>query len=709
MIKYFILGILCMAASLSNAQHTTVRGSVSNAAGQSPMSNVSVILDGSVQKNTGKNGTYEFTGVAAGEHKLTFAFLGYEKSEFVFRADPGQEIIEIPELRLKASAIQIDEIVIAAYPSNYSYKYEGSSSVISSREIELSHPIGTEEILKKASGINVSGDMGISNRLNVGIRGSYPRRSGNILLMEDGTPIAPAPYLAPEAYYNPPGDRIDAIEIIKGADILTFGSNTMYGAINYITKKPPLTPALGIQLTGGGRGYHSEYITYGGTWDRIGVELQVLNKEFGGFQDNSGSSIFNTTAKLYTELNTRSSVYVKLNYHQERSNATYSALTPLTYRIDPLQNPFDADDLDTKRYGVDFIYNYQLSRKIILSSKLYVSQFQRDWWRQENTLIKATAAQSYLGETIYSDRYSYLEGLTFDDDDYIRVGKVAGGKESTRARNRLFRVAGFQQALRYDIADGDFTMNLETAVKGHLESFSNVEMKNDSSRYARSGTVDKDLFYELAAYSGHVTNKLSYKRISLTPSIRYEWVQMFGFDKLAISKMPDNNGDKYFGSRKNVYSSLVPGASLSFHLIDKYPDQLNVFAGIYKGYTAPIADNAFLNVDDGVVSSPSPDKPVNREPEASLNYEMGIRGDLLDRFANFQLIYFNNRIKNYYSAGRNEAFQTLGSVNINGIETSVHLNLHELMETGDHHIMLNFSGTFMHGKILSGLLKILTC
>ena len=30
----------------------------------------------------------------------------------------------------------------------------------------------------------------------------------------------------------------------------------------------------------------------------------------------------------------------------------------------------------------------------------------------------------------------------FGNDDYIRVGKVVAGKESTRARNRLFRVGG---------------------------------------------------------------------------------------------------------------------------------------------------------------------------------------------------------------------------------------------------------------------------
>ena len=93
--------------------------------------------------------------------------------------------------------------------------------------------------------------MGISNRLNVGIRGSYPRRSANILLLEDGTPIAPAPYLSPEAYYNPPSDRLDGIEILKGADILSYGANTMYGVVNYITKKPPVKPTLGLNIVGG--------------------------------------------------------------------------------------------------------------------------------------------------------------------------------------------------------------------------------------------------------------------------------------------------------------------------------------------------------------------------------------------------------------------------------------------------------------------------
>lgn len=703
--KYIYTISLLTSSFLSFAQHATIKGIIKNEADNSVMPYVSINLDGTISKNSDIKGNYQFNDVAIGEHKIVFAFLGYEKNEVTVNVLSENEVIDLQALKLKPSAIMISEVVVSSPTLNFSSRYEGSNTIISSKEIELTKPIGTEEILKKVEGVNVSGDMGISNRLNVGIRGSYPRRSANILIMEDGTPIAPAPYLAPEAYYNPPSDRLDGIEILKGADILAYGSNTMYGAINYITKKPPLKPTLGINLTAGENGYHSEYLTYGGTWNNIGAELQVLNKQFDGFQDNSQSSIFNTSAKLYSELNTRSSVYLKLNYHQEKSKASYSALTPYSFNTDARQNPFDADDLNTKRYAVDFIYNFKISKNTLLSTKVYVSQFQRDWWRQENTLIKASTASAYLGNDIYDDRYAYLNGRTFGNDDYIRVGKVSTGEESTTARNRLFRVGGVQESFKYNIEKEDFKMNLELIAKGHWETFNNIEIKNDSSRFSRSGILIKDQYFELAAYSGMLKDKFTYKKISVTPSLRYEWVEMRSYDRLAISKMTNNDGSNDFGSQKNVYSSFIPGASISYEVLSAGINKITAYAGIYKGYTAPTAETGFLSVEDGIVSTPSDTKPINRLPETSFNYEAGIRGCLLKEFACVKASYFNNNISNYYSAGRNEAFQTLGAVNINGIEGVVNLNLHKLLNNEKHQIVLSFSGTMMKGKVLSGLLK----
>ena len=701
---FFVL--LTFVSNSICSQNAIIKGKVVSSENGSPMPFISVSLNNVSHKYTDSKGLFVFENVMPDTNTLSFYTIGYDKIQQEVIVKYEKEIIELPVIKMEANSIQIAEVIINATSNTYSTKYEGSNFIINSKDIELTKPIGTEEILKKVSGVNVSGDMGISNRLNVGIRGSYPRRSANILLLEDGTPIAPAPYLSPEAYYNPPSDRLDGIEILKGADILSYGANTMYGVVNYITKKPPVKPTLGLNIVGGENGYHSEYFTYGGTWNKIGAELQILNKGFNGFQQNSSSDIFNTTLKLYAELSKRSSFYLKLNYHQEKSKATYSGLTPYTFNKDAKQNPFDADDLISKRYAVDLMHNYQLTENTLLSTKIYASQFQRDWWRQENIIISGSSAATYLKDNVLNDRYDYLNDQTFESNDYIRVGKLVNGKESTRARNRTFKFAGLQETFKYTLSREQFKMNFEVIAKVHLEGFNNVEIKNDSSRFSRSGVMDRDQYYELQAYSAVIKDKLTFNnKLSLTPYLRYELVEMRSSDRLAIAKMSNNNGSKNFGSLKNTYSSFIPGASLSYNFLKTEKHNLALFAGIYKGYNAPTADVGFLNVEDGVVSAASDEKPVNKLPETSLNYEAGVRGEVFKEFLGTQITYFSNNIKNYYSAGRNEAFQTLGAVSIQGIESTVQLNLHKLMNSEKHQIVLSFSGTFMQGKVLSGKLQ----
>lgn len=705
-IKYIITSVfLFVSASLLIAQDTKIKGLIISGEDSAPLSGVYISYGANKGTYTNDKGEFQFTQLAIGKYPIAISSLGFAKIDTVITIDNVSQIIDLGTLTIQPSAISIQEIVIVQ-PSislGYSTRYQGSNTIVTQKEILQTAPIGTEEVLKKVAGVNISGDMGISNRLNAGIRGSYPRRAVSLLLLEDGTPIAPAPYLAPEAYYNPPSDRLDGIEIIKGADILAYGANTVYGVINYITKRPPSKPTLGVNLTGGGNGYNSQYLTYGGTWDKIGAEIQILNKSFGGFQDNSSSSIFNTTAKMFAEFGKKSSIYVKLNYHQEKSKATYSALTPFSFNLDPTQNPFDADDLNTKRYAVDIIHKYQFGKNLVLSSKVYAHQFNRDWWRQENTLIKASTARTYLGDEIYFDRYSYLEGKTFGTDDYVRVGKVVNGKESTRARNRQFRVAGVQETINYKWTTAKTENMLEIGIKGHSESFKNQEFKNDSSRFSRSGTMDKDEQYDLYALSSHIKHSTTFNnKFSITPLIRFELVDMRKYNMIQIAQSADNDGSRFYGSKHNTFTSLLPGINLGYLFFNR----LNFYAGVYKGYTAPIADVGFLNVNnEGVVGTPATDADINMQPETSLNYEAGIRGYTKNNFINGQATYFNNNISNFYSAGRNEAFESLGKVNINGVELATNFNLHELYKNQKHKITIGLSASLMRGRVLSGRLK----
>lgn len=662
-----------------------------------------VEFDSTVVVQGDERARFVISNVTAGDHHVRIMMLGYESLDTVFHVKGTEGTIDLGKLVMKSKMYQVAEVVISAPQYPFCDKYMGSSSAVGKAELNRTQPLGSEEVLKKTSGINVSGDMGISNRLNVGIRGSYPRRAGNILLLEDGTPIAPAPYLAPEAYYNPPSDRLDGIEIIKGADVLTMGSNTVYGAVNYITKKPPVKPTLGVNLTSGMNGYNAQFITYGGTWQNVGAELQVLNKTFGGYQDNSGFSIFNTTAKIYAETGKRSSLYMKINYHQEKAKASYSSMTPFTFRTDPYQNPFDADDLQTRRYAADVVYNVQLGKSLMLSSKVYATQFNRDWWRQENTLVKASAVRNYVGDEIYFDRYNYLEGQSSGNNDWVRVGKIVNGRESTKARNRLFKVAGVQETMRMDWVAGRITGKLEVGAKAHWESFNNQEIKNDSSRFARSGTIVLDELFRLSAWSGYVKNTFTIGKLAFAPVVRYEIVEMTQTDLLANAASPGNTGDDDFGITRNTFSSLLPGANLSYTMRG-LKNEVVLYAGAYKGYTPPTSGVGFLRVEDGEVTAPQTDETANMLPETSINAEAGVRFMLWNNAVTGQATGFRNSITNFYSAGRNEAFQSLGSVTISGMEATVVFNADALWKNKNHKMQLALNGTLMTSAITSGLL-----
>lgn len=662
-----------------------------------------VEFDGKIVTQSDAEGKFSIPNVVAGDHVLRVVILGYENLDTTIHVAGTEGELNLGKLTMKSKPFQVQEVVISAPQYPYSDKYMGSSSAVGKAELNRTQPMGSEEVLKKTAGVNVSGDMGISNRLNVGIRGSYPRRAGNILLLEDGTPIAPAPYLAPEAYYNPPSDRLDGIEIIKGADVLTLGSNTVYGAVNYITKKPPVKPTFGLNVTSGTNAYNSQFLTYGGTWNNVGAEMQVLNKSFGGFQDNSSFSIFNATAKVYAETGARSSLYMKVNYHQEKAQASYSSMTPFTFRTDPYQNPFDADDLSTRRYAADVVYNVQIGKSVVLSSKVYATQFNRDWWRQENTLVKASSVRTYVGDEIYFDRYAYLEGQTFGNDDWVRVGKIANGRESTKARNRLFKVAGAQETMKMEWTAGKLQGKLEVGGKAHFESFNNQEIKNDSSRFSRSGSIVVDELFCLSSYSGYVKNTFTLGGLAFAPVVRYEVVEMTKADLLVNAASPDNTGDDDFGVTKNTFSSLLPGANLSFTM-RKGLGEVCFYTGAYKGYTPPTSGVGFMRVEDEEVSSLTEGETPNMLPETSINAEAGIRFALWKNAVAGQTAIFRNNITNFYSAGRNEAFQSLGSVTISGIEAVVVFNADALWKNKNHRLSLTVNGTFMTSAITDGKL-----
>lgn len=509
--------------------------------------------------------------------------------------------------------------------------------------------------------------------------------------------LHPAPYIAPGAYYNPVSDRVKAIEVYKGADMLRFGPNNMYGGINYITALPPQKPELRFKLVGGQRGYTTGLFSYGGTWNKLGALVEAVYKDFGGFTDNSSMQVLNLNAKIFAELTEKQSLYFKISGQYEDNQASLSSITPFTFETDPTQNPFDADRFTMRRYGLDIIHKWLPNSNISLTSKIYATDFERDWWRQVNTVIPAADVRNYVGEQIYKDRYSYLDDAQFGADDYVRVGRILNGMESTTDSRWIFTVSGFKELLTAKWQAGAQEHELEASFKLHQESYNNRFLVAENSRWARSGNPATDQEFGLWSVSGYVRNEFNFNDWKVTPILRIEHVEMDQQNLLALSADPNiQSPDEYL--LKNSYTIALPGTTIEYQA-----HRQTFFASAYHGFIAPSKVFGFFVERNGVLTTPNLGDELNIDPEVSTNLELGWRGNFLPEAIESQVTLFNTDVQNFVAAGENELFRKPGEVNIRGIEAAIATSL--LPANSKHELRLDLNATFMWTKVSEGAVE----
>lgn len=689
-----VLGtLLCfLFISISSFSQTKLTGRVVDATDSQPLIGAQIILqDGELGGVTNESGYFEFN-VDTETQSILIKYLGYEEKQIAITSTTS----DLGTLELNRANTTLDEVIVSASPQNFKKEFKGSNFRINPVVLKRINPLSTEEVLRTIPGVNIVGDMGLSNRPNISIRGSWGRRSKKVLLMEDGTPSAPAPYIAPGAYYNPVSDRIVSIEVYKGADMLKYGPNNMYGAVNYITALPPQKPTLRLKLTGGQRNYTSGLFSYGGTWNNIGGLVEGVYKKFDGFTDNSSVEILNLNAKIFAKLSENQSLYFKVSGQFEDNQASLSSQTPFTFETDPTQNPLDADQFTMRRYGVDIIHKWLPTEQSSFTTKVYASDFERDWWRQVTTKIRASEVQDYVGPDIFNQRYGYLNGKSFDDEDYVIVGRVVDGLESTTDSRWIYKVSGIKETFKTAWEAFNAPSHFEASINLHRETFKDVFLEADNTRWARYGTATKDLWYRLWSVNGYVRNEFHMGKIGITPILRFEHVDMYRQDLIAQAQDPTLQGTTE-GREPNVYDQFLPGLTINHQY-----ENGELFGSIYQGMIAPSKVFGFLVEQDGVVTNPLEGQSINIDPELSWNKEVGWRGSLFDNCINGQLTYFHNASRNFYAGGRNEVFQELGKINVQGVEMAFNA---EVLNKDGHQLHLLGNLTYMHSKVKEGRLE----
>ncbi|MFY9269839.1 MAG: TonB-dependent receptor [Candidatus Manganitrophaceae bacterium] len=457
----------------------------------------------------------------------------------------------------------------------------GSGEVIDQKTLENSRIFTTSEALRKVPGVQVRDEEGFGLRPNIGIRGLNPTRSSKVLLLEDGLFLTYAPYGDNATYYHPPIDRFERIEVLKGSGQILFGPQTVGGVINYMTPLPPAQPGGFLAFSGGNRDYLSGHLRYGGTWGGTGLVLDYVRKEGEGARENTFSALNDLNFKTVQALGTRQALTLKFNAYNEDSNVTYSGLTEAEFRANPRQNPFKNDFMFLKRYGTSAIHEYVFSNDLVLTTALYGSFVQRDWWRQS----------SNSGQRPNDSADPNCSGManlntTCGTEGRLRTYYHWGIEPRLRARHRLFGVES----------------ETHLGLRAHYEVQDRLQM-NGNFPGSRTGTVIEDNERKNQAYSAFLQNRFLLGNWTVTPGVRVERVFYQRTNRLA------NAGAGLNG--KTDLTEVIPGLGVTYS-----PGGTSFFAGAHRGFAPPRTEDIISNTTGGT---------VDLDPERSWNYELGIR------------------------------------------------------------------------------------
>ena len=647
------------------------------------------------------NGRYKIDNVTKGDYKVIVSFIGYKDFKDDVRIQ--DEKVYTIDAFLSIKPILMAKLEIISKSDNPYEDLPGAATVIDAQVLKTLNPIGTQEILEFVPGVSGFADDGIGNsRISVGIRGLNPRRSPRVLILEDGIPIQPAVYVYPNMYYNPPAERIDQVEVIKGSGSILYGPQTMGGVINYFTKRPRNQMGGLIKLIGGENGYSSFFSEYGGFKlgsERSKGELQLLYKRGDGFRDNNAFQQFNSTFKLNFRQSDSKNIYVKTNINYENSNATYTGLTEWSFKNNPRFNPKEDDNFEVLRAALDIIQTEKINSYISKSASTFLNFFDRRWWREYDMFIKPQSlndANEYTSaDELSKDGENGLSGWKDQTIDLVRVGNGINNFGILRK----FYVAGHESS--YDIEHKFFSApaKLNIGYRLYWERFEDdrkegnsptdrdgvyfVEIGPDSLDIIGNPAVNilgKSHHYETRAFSGYIQESLNAGIFNFRPGLRFEIFEQERIDRL--------NGSSYQDQTESV---ILPGFSLSADLYG-----MKLFGGIHRGYTPP--SSGAINIDMILVDYV--DNGLDVLPEKSWNKEIGVKGrfPLID----FEISGFHVDIENLIAAARATAFKNLGKVRTMGLESRASIYLSNFSSFLPN---INVVHTLMDSEVIEGSLS----
>jgi len=563
--------------------------------------------------------------------------------------------------------------------------------VVDDKALDEAQPRQIQDVFNRVPGVHVINDDGLGRHGGVGMRGSPPRRSRKIMTMEDGQSINMSTWIDPSVHYQPPVDRIESVEVVRGTSIV-HGPNNNHGVVNYVNLSPfgptesEISASIGTTLHRGGsegqgdspygisntRHFHTRQnagnvgavLSYSGAeadgvWD---LERLRYNDFYGALgwkgvdQDLTFSVVYFRQRDNYDEANLTGEEDEDAPGDVEKRFYNGVGHAKSIFNPGSRFNTYNADMVKMQA-----THNYYLDSDTTLTSKLYGFRHQRD--RYQN-VDGADPSQEDDG----------LNPLIDDDEIFLPEGIMLG-------RLRTYRQAGAE--MRAEFANrpliGGVTQDIQAGIRYEYNDFTNrnffgrqgeiLEYGDERGLTAFNTVTDANAFSAFMQTSINLTDDLK-----LVPGVRLEHYKI-SRNITASTREEGEAEDCEAGENPFGDEECVVLEGFSDDRISESFDKTHVLPGVAFSYS-PFARSAFYGgyhrgLTMGVLREANTRFPPG--DELGDNFQIGLRSTAL-RGVTFDIAGFHHNIQDFQVKGSatdasgNNVYTTIDKVHVNGFE-----------------------------------------
>jgi iron complex outermembrane receptor protein len=605
---------LLLLPCLSFAQ-TSLSGRVLDARTRFALPGVSVHTPAGTGTTTDQDGRFNLSAPAGETATVTFSLIGYEPRTLSF--SQSQTALTV---LLEQEELRFGEVVVTGYENNRPLLQTASSiGVLSSRDLNRFNQTSLVPSFNLLPGVRMDERATASYRIS--IRGSTLRAPfgvRNVKVYLNDIPFT-------DASGNTPLNLIDAaslgrVEVIKGPAGSVYGAG-VGGAVILETERPvPGQSGAEVGLMGGSFGLRRYTATVRTGSEKASMLLQYAHQQLDGYREQSAMDRKMLTLSGRLEVSEKRTVNINAFY----SDLFYQlpgGLTRAQYETNPRQARPDVvrEGVVVNRGSVTQNASMQVEALNIGLSQHY---------RLSDRLSNTTAVYGAFSNMDHP----------FVTDYERNSDQGLGGRTRTTYTASLGTVAA-----KFTVG-GEYQRSLEVA-----RSFDNNRGQLGALRYddeirAEQGIVfgqtEVDLPGDVIATLGASYNVL-----------RYTFTRVF--DATGTDNGPQTR-------------SFEPVLSPRIALLKRLTDNVSVHGSVSAGFSPPTQDE--IRTSDGIFNT-------DLQAEKGTNYELGIRGSVLDERLSFDVAAFSLRLRETI-VGSTEAstvvvFRNSGATRQNGLETAL--------------------------------------